>query len=920
MEFKLKINPGKEAEIFLEGRVAALHSAELEDGLARLKKDIRHIFTGGYEKLKKDTRFNHVFVKKRVDLRGEQTSLGENLINSFSILDRFYADRLSEREKALSRTEVTEEYFNTKLKALENIFAGDVSVFEHILIMTFLNHTCQQEKLEGEKLQKAEERFREFIGESEPLLRFFYYLNEFNRLNRLRVEIDQDKKSSLSEALEDEICGMGTIAAIEGQILICRKLEYLARRLIEISKGHDPLDGIKRALDEVYSAEGNQNLINVLLEKFRKYYEVELDMSREALVYKRMIHLNSGSKEARINRKKWLESIGDAEVNRLVNLLEIKDESGKGLSQVQKGRQELFQILHKKLDEGNRDQADESKLKNTLEEGDMNLLVLRLDNVSLLEDQITAVEKRIEEHRKQKKVDYQNINIRSYNDNITRLTQCLYFFLELSIFRKPSLEMQGKEKLMELRKEMSELDAGLKAEMSSAEEKSAGESVAGADPGKNETTEQKAVPGSESRPSEEQKSEEEEQEPEEKMFLLAEKLKELPDSARIKPLKELAYFGSLKTLHHLLPIYQSSRGFLRKVALNTVIKIILRALREDETRNEMGIQQKKKLTELVAGLDKKYSFLGKIEVDDPETRQKIYDIVIKEDKEFTARTLAEILVDTDERVRATAVKLIAEMLNQEETGLLVKLLGDPDPRVRANVIESLEEIGNRNVLGILMKYKFNKNNRVRANAIKAVWNFGHRDVYGSLEEMMLDFEPKMRASATWVIGEIGHNQPELKNLLYAVENDNNEMVKRNLVEAKRKITMREKGLLVLVADDDKEFCQKINRGLAADGYKTSIVHNGRDALEAAENHNPNAILLNLRIPVMNGLEVIKALRAKKDTSKTPVIVFCDLNTSVLINRVRKAGADSYLIKPCSYEQVKRELQNSILKDTCTVSC
>jgi CheY-like chemotaxis protein len=342
-----------------------------------------------------------------------------------------------------------------------------------------------------------------------------------------------------------------------------------------------------------------------------------------------------------------------------------------------------------------------------------------------------------------------------------------------------------------------------------------------------------------------------------------------------------------------------------------VIKIVLRILKENEEKPVLGLQQKKKFVDLVIGLDKKYNYLKEMELASPKTMQKIFDILIHEDADFTARTLSQIITDEDSRVRATAVKMIADMLNQKESGLLMKLLNDPDARVRANVIESLEAVGNRNVLGILMKYKYDKDNRVRANAIKAIWKFGHQDIEDVLQEMLLDIEPKMRASGIWVIGEIGYNQPKIKALLKAVQNDQNEMVKANLDKAMNKIDKREKGQQVVVADDDLGFCQDVCRKLVRDGFKATAALNGRAAITSMEKIKPDILFLDLRMPVMNGLEVLKILREKEETRNIPVIVMSDLNSSVLLKQVGKAGANDFLLKPCSYEQIKEKIQNYI---------
>ena len=214
--------------------------------------------------------------------------------------------------------------------------------------------------------------------------------------------------------------------------------------------------------------------------------------------------------------------------------------------------------------------------------------------------------------------------------------------------------------------------------------------------------------------------------------LLKHQLKHLPDEKKIKPLKELAFIGGLDSLRYILPLNRYSSEFMRKIARNTVIKIILRVLREDEERPVLGIQQKKKLIGYLASLDKKYTQLETLELHSPKTTKQILDILIQEDAKFTVRTLAELISKSDKKVRATAVKLIAEMLEEKETTLLVKLLNDPDYRVRANSIESLETMGNRNVFGLLMKYKRDKNNRVRANTLKTLWSLGYKEIESSL--------------------------------------------------------------------------------------------------------------------------------------------------------------------------------------------
>ena len=160
-------------------------------------------------------------------------------------------------------------------------------------------------------------------------------------------------------------------------------------------------------------------------------------------------------------------------------------------------------------------------------------------------------------------------------------------------------------------------------------------------------------------------------------------------------------------------------------------------------------------------------------------------------------------------------------------------------------------------------------------------------------------------------GEIGHGQPHIKNLLKVAKNDKNEMVQDNLRKALTKITKREQGLQVLVADDDMEFCKNICLQLKKDGFRVNAAVNGKAALAKIEEQPPDIVLMNLRMPVMNGLEVLKAIRANEDTKDMPVIVMSDFDSSVLLKQVSKFGANDYLLKPCSYEQVKSKLQSHL---------
>ena len=892
MLFKLSVNPMPETQKFIETRIDSLREMKaknIEEALSRLRDDVTNIFTARYDKLRKDARFVKVFLSPQLNIRKQEGKLGELLVGAYSIMDKINLDDISfgKKDKEL-REEKYNRYFEKKLRSLESVFASDVVELQDLFIGLFLRYTYQTEKLEGENLEKLREKFHNFIADQNVLFWFFFYLDEFSRLNNKRAQKEKEKKSSLSSGLEDEIQQGNLLQDIQEQIFICKKLKLISEKIIDITQDHNPLDGVRRVLDEVYSSSGQENLIKGLLEKFLEFHKIELEYSQKALVYKRIIHLNQGTKEGRNNRKKWLSELTTEDIEKLVLLLEVNVEKGARLSPEQSAQQELFVKFRTLLAEW----KAEEKMGVPLDEGDLNLLVLRLSNAALLEQQVEAQEQEIKNYRERNKVDYQNSIIKSYNENLDRLSQSIFYYLEISFIKDSQFNTKAKQILGEFLEKMHEIDSKINDEM---RVEFGGEDKDGKD-------EQKSDEAGEVTPEEET-----DLEPEEYAEKVAKEMHKMTNSNKIKPLKELASIGFLSTLKHILPLNRYNTEFVRKLARNTAVKIILRELREDEEDSRLGIQQKKKLVELVINLDSKYKHLKELELGNPKTTGKILDILIHEDNEFSARMISEIIVDNDERIRASAVRLIADMIDTNDTSLLVKLLSDPDRRVRANVIESLEEVGNRNVLGILMKYKYDKDNRVRGNAIKAIWNFGNKDIDDSLEEMLVDPEETMRASGVWVIGEIGHNQPNLKGLLRAVSKDRSQMVQENIEKAKKKIEKREKGFQVMIADDDSEFCRDIGRMLSADGYKFRVALNGQSALWSINKQPPDIILVDLRLPRVNGMELLKQVRNSEELSDIPVIMLCDVNSNLLIKKALESGADTYLVKPCNYQQIKEKM-------------
>jgi DNA-binding response OmpR family regulator len=109
---------------------------------------------------------------------------------------------------------------------------------------------------------------------------------------------------------------------------------------------------------------------------------------------------------------------------------------------------------------------------------------------------------------------------------------------------------------------------------------------------------------------------------------------------------------------------------------------------------------------------------------------------------------------------------------------------------------------------------------------------------------------------------------------------------------------------VLVVDDDPSVSDAISRTLNRRGHETIVVHNGQDALCAAQTQDPSLVVLDVVMPGMDGVEVCRRLRADPKTAHLPIIF---LTARIMIDdKIRgfEAGADDYLTKPFAIQELE----------------
>ena len=104
---------------------------------------------------------------------------------------------------------------------------------------------------------------------------------------------------------------------------------------------------------------------------------------------------------------------------------------------------------------------------------------------------------------------------------------------------------------------------------------------------------------------------------------------------------------------------------------------------------------------------------------------------------------------------------------------------------------------------------------------------------------------------------------------------------------------------VLIVEDNELNMKLFNDLLQANGYDTLQANDGLEAMELTRNHRPDLILMDIRLPKISGLEVIKRLKGDADTADIPVIAVTAFAMKGDEEKFRDGGCDGYIAKPIS---------------------
>jgi len=99
--------------------------------------------------------------------------------------------------------------------------------------------------------------------------------------------------------------------------------------------------------------------------------------------------------------------------------------------------------------------------------------------------------------------------------------------------------------------------------------------------------------------------------------------------------------------------------------------------------------------------------------------------------------------------------------------------------------------------------------------------------------------------------------------------------------------------------------------LAFSGYDVIEARNGKEAIDAAQERLPAIIIMDLSLPVMDGWEATRRLKADERTRRIPVVALTGHALAGHSKGAREAGCDSFLAKPCLPDQLVAEIRRML---------
>jgi len=118
-------------------------------------------------------------------------------------------------------------------------------------------------------------------------------------------------------------------------------------------------------------------------------------------------------------------------------------------------------------------------------------------------------------------------------------------------------------------------------------------------------------------------------------------------------------------------------------------------------------------------------------------------------------------------------------------------------------------------------------------------------------------------------------------------------------------------LRILVVDDEPDVVRLLEFRLKKEGFDVIACGDGQSALKLADEEKPDLIILDIMMPLMDGMEVLRQIRSRRTTSRIPVIMLTAKTASVTVDEARQLWVSDYIMKPFDPEKLVAKTRKAL---------
>lgn len=116
---------------------------------------------------------------------------------------------------------------------------------------------------------------------------------------------------------------------------------------------------------------------------------------------------------------------------------------------------------------------------------------------------------------------------------------------------------------------------------------------------------------------------------------------------------------------------------------------------------------------------------------------------------------------------------------------------------------------------------------------------------------------------------------------------------------------------ILVVDDEEDVVRLLEFRLSKEGFDVICCGDGQTAITLMEQHKPDLVVLDIMMPLMDGMEVLRQIRSRRATSKIPVIMLTAKTSSVAVDEARQLWVSDYIMKPFDPEKLVEKVRKAL---------